>query len=264
MSDLGERRADNGRGRSAGAADPTPLIVVEGLGKSFRGRPALGGVTFSVPEGEVFGLVGPNGSGKTTLLRILVTLLPADEGRATIGGFAVDESPEEVRALIGYVPDHSGTYPRLDATQFLELFAGVYRLPRSQRRRMALELLEVVGLADRAGDDIATFSRGQQQRLGLARALLHDPSVLLIDDISSLDPRAQAELEHLVDELHQAGKTIIVTSHQLAELEGMCTWVGLLVDGSMLATGPLAEVRSGRTLRQAFLDLIPAERPASP
>lgn len=234
------------------------MIEVDGLGKHFGRTVALDDVGFTVPEGEVFGLVGSNGSGKTTVLRILATLLRPDRGRATIAGISVAEAPDEVRALIGYLPDAAGTERGVTALEHLVYHGAVHRIRRSQRQRVATELLELVGLADRRHDEVSRFSRGQQQRLGLARALVHDPSVLLLDDALGLDPTGQLELRGLVAELRSMGKTIVVSSHHLSELEQVCTWVGLMEGGTMVACGPIDQVREptsdGRRIAVELVD----------
>jgi ABC-2 type transport system ATP-binding protein len=235
------------------------MIAVEGLHKSYGGRVALKEVDFSVPEGEIFGFVGPNGAGKTTTIRILATLATADAGTASIGGIPVSEDPYGVRQLIGYMPDFFGVYDRLTAEEYLEFYAACHGVPRRRRRKVATELLELVDLADRAGDQVDTLSRGMKQRLCLARALVHDPQVLLLDEpASGLDPRARVEMRELIRELRRMGKTILVSSHILPELEELCTWVGFIDGGRMVAAGPLAEVRDavagGRRLRVVLAD----------
>jgi ABC-2 type transport system ATP-binding protein len=235
------------------------MISVEGLHKRYGGRVALQEVDFSVPMGEIFGFVGPNGAGKTTTIRILATLTAADGGAATIGGIPVGEDPHGVRELIGYMPDFFGVYDRLTAEEYLEFYAACHGVPRRRRRKVASELLELVDLGDRVGDQVDTLSRGMKQRLCLARALVHDPQVLLLDEpASGLDPRARVEMRELIRELRRMGKTILVSSHILPELEELCTWIGFIDEGRMVAAGPMSEVRnqviSGRRLRIELVD----------
>jgi ABC-2 type transport system ATP-binding protein len=234
------------------------MITVEQLAKRYGRQVAVADVSFSVPKGEIFGFVGPNGAGKTTTIRVLATLTPADRGRATIGGIPVGEDPAAVRALVGYMPDFFGVYDRLTSEEYLEFYAACHGVPRSRRRIVATELLELVDLGDRRQAQVDTLSRGMKQRLCLARALVHDPSVLLLDEpASGLDPRARVEMRELIQELRRMGKTILVSSHILPELEELCTWVGFIDRGRMVAVGPMADVRdrvaAGRRLR---VDLV--------
>lgn len=230
------------------------MIQVEDLRKSFARHPALADLSFEVPAGEIFGFVGPNGAGKTTTIRILATLSEADSGEAKVAGIPVAEAPGEVRNLIGYMPDFFGVYDRLTCGEYLEFYAGCHGVPRTRRSKVAAELLELVDLSDRRDVSVDTLSRGMKQRLGLARALVHDPQVLLLDEpASGLDPRARVEMKELIRELRRMGKTILISSHILPELEELCTWLGFIDRGRMVASGPLAEVRnavsSGRRLR---------------
>jgi ABC-2 type transport system ATP-binding protein len=234
------------------------VIAVEALRKQYGGQEALRGLELNVPRGEIFGFVGPNGAGKTTTIRILATLVLADSGSATIAGISVADDPHGVRELVGYMPDFFGVYDRLTSEEYLEFYAACHGVPRRRRRKVAHELLELVDLADRADNQVDTLSRGMQQRLGLARALVHDPQVLLLDEpASGLDPRARIEMRELVRELRRMGKTILVSSHILPELEELCTWVGFVDQGRMVAAGPMTDVRnrvtSGRRLR---VDLV--------
>jgi ABC-2 type transport system ATP-binding protein len=230
------------------------MIAVEGLHKEYGRRVALEEVSFDVPKGEIFGFVGPNGAGKTTTIRILATLSSADAGEATVGGIPVHESPAEVRGLIGYMPDFFGVYDRLTSAEYLEFYAACHGVARRKRQAVARELLELVDLSDRRDAPVDSLSRGMKQRLGLARALVHDPAVLLLDEpASGLDPRARVEMKELIRELRRMGKTILISSHILPELEELCTWVGFIDGGRMVAAGPMAEVRDvvagGRRLR---------------
>ncbi|TMC09406.1 MAG: ABC transporter ATP-binding protein [Chloroflexi bacterium] len=235
------------------------MISVESLHKEFGRRVALDEVSFTVPKGEIFGFVGPNGAGKTTTIRILATLSSADAGDATVAGIPVAEDPGEVRNLIGYMPDFFGVYDRLTSTEYLEFYAACHGVARRKRPAVARELLELVDLSDRRDVQVDTLSRGMKQRLGLARALVHDPAVLLLDEpASGLDPRARIEMKELIRELRRMGKTILISSHILPELEELCTWVGFIDNGRMAAAGPMAEVRdavvSGRRLRVELAD----------
>lgn len=235
------------------------MIEVEGLHKRYAGEVAIDDLTFTVPEGEIFGFVGPNGAGKTSTIRILATLLPPDGGTATIGGCSVEDDPGGVRGIVGYMPDFFGVYDRLTAEEYLEFYAACHGVARPRRRRVAHELLELVDLGGRANQQVDTLSRGLKQRLCLARALVHDPRVLLLDEpASGLDPRARVEMRELIRELRRMGKTILVSSHILPELEELCTWVGFIDRGRMVAAGPLAEVRdriqAGRRLRIGLAD----------
>jgi ABC-2 type transport system ATP-binding protein len=219
------------------------VIEVEGLHKRYGRRVALDQVDFAVPEGEIFGFLGPNGAGKTTTIRILATLTPPDGGTAKIGGVRVDRQPFAVRRLIGYMPDFFGVYDRLSVVEYLDFYASCYDVPAPRRRRVAAELLELVDLADRGGDQVDSLSRGMKQRLCLARALVHNPQVLLLDEpASGLDPRARLEMQELIRELRRMGKTILISSHIVPEVEELCTWVGVIDAGRIVEIGPKAEV----------------------
>jgi ABC-2 type transport system ATP-binding protein len=230
------------------------MIAVEGLTKRFGRHVALRDLEFTVPQGEIFGFLGPNGAGKTTTIRILATLARPDGGIATIGGVRVDRDRSEVQRLMGYVPDFFGVYDRLTSLEYLEFYAACHDLPPRQGRRVARELLELVALGERADDQVDTLSRGMKQRLCLARALVHNPMVLLLDEpASGLDPRARVEMRELIRELRRMGKTILVSSHIVPEMEELCTWIGVIERGSMVAVGPKADVlgraATGRRVR---------------
>jgi ABC-2 type transport system ATP-binding protein len=219
------------------------VIAVEGLRKRFGRRVALDDVDFVVPRGEIFGFLGPNGAGKTTTIRILATLALPDAGTARVGGIRVDRDPYGVQRLVGYMPDFFGVYDRLTAREYLEFYGACHDLPAAQRRRVARELLELVALADRADDQVDALSRGMKQRLCLARALVHGPQVLLLDEpASGLDPRARVEMRELIRELRRMGKTILISSHIVPELEELCTWIGVIDRGRVVEVGPKADV----------------------
>ena len=237
------------------------MIEVAGLRKRFGRRAALDGVDFAVPAGEIFGFLGPNGAGKTTTIRILATLTPPDGGTATIAGVRVDRQPFAVRRLIGFMPDFFGVYDTLSVTEYLDFYASCYDVPARRRSRVAAELLELVDLADRAGDQVDTLSRGMKQRLCLARALVHGPRVLLLDEpASGLDPRARLEMQELIRELRRMGKTILISSHIVPEVEELCTWVGVIDGGRMVEVGPKAEVlRRAAGSRRLRIELAGAD-----
>jgi len=233
------------------------VIAVEGLRKRFGRHLALDDLDFVVPEGEIFGFLGPNGAGKTTTIRILATLARPDGGSARIAGVAVDRDPYGVQRVVGYMPDFFGVYDRLNATEYLEFYGACHDLPAPRRRRVARELLELVDLTARASDQVDTLSRGMKQRLCLARALVHNPQVLLLDEpASGLDPRARIEMRDLIRELRRMGKTILISSHIVPELEELCTWIGVIDRGRVVEVGPKADVlrraTAGQRLRIAL------------
>jgi ABC-2 type transport system ATP-binding protein len=235
------------------------MIEVRGLHKRYGRQVALESLDFEVPRGEIFGFIGPNGAGKTTTIRILATLVSADAGSASIGEIPVADDPQGVRRLIGYMPDFFGVYDRLTAQEYLEFYAACHDVPRYRRARVARELLDLVDLAERSEDQVDTLSRGMKQRLCLARTLVHDPQVLLLDEpASGLDPRARYEMRELIKELRRMGKTILVSSHILPELEELCTWVGFIDKGRIVEVGPVEDVRNrvltGRRLRVELVD----------
>jgi ABC-2 type transport system ATP-binding protein len=234
------------------------MIVVEGLTKIYGNRTALDHVSFEVPKGEIFGFVGPNGAGKTTTLRILAALLEPTAGRALVDGADVIAHPDLVHERLGYMPDFFGVYDQLTAGEYLDFYAACYRQPKARRKKIADDLLELVGLTDRRDQAVDTLSRGLKQRLCLARALVHDPAVLLLDEpASGLDPRARVEMREILKELQTMGKTIIISSHILPELTELCTMIGIIDQGRMRATGPVQEVirqlTTGRRLRITVL-----------
>jgi ABC-2 type transport system ATP-binding protein len=230
------------------------VITAENLTKVYGKRMALDHVSFEVPEGEIFGFVGPNGAGKTTTLRILAGLLEPTGGHASIGGVDIAEQPDLIHSRLGYMPDFFGVYDQLTVTEYLDFYAACYRQPKERRVKVVAQLLDLIGLAERRDQLVDTLSRGLKQRLCLARALVHDPVVLLLDEpASGLDPRARVDMREILKELRRMGKTIIISSHILPELTELCTMIGIIDHGRMQATGSVQEVvqhlSTGRRLR---------------
>lgn len=218
----------------------TPAISVENLWHRFGNATVLRGVSFQVGPGEIFGFIGPNGAGKTTTIRIMATLIEPSAGRVSVDGCDVTLEPERVRRLIGYMPDHAGVYERITIREYLEFFADAYRLTDGSVVDTVLELTELKKLDDRL---VAALSKGMKQRLQIARILLHDPKILILDEpASDLDPRARIEVRDLLLELRELGKTIFLSSHILTELSDVCTSVGILERGQLVAAGPIAEI----------------------
>jgi ABC-2 type transport system ATP-binding protein len=234
------------------------LITAENLTKVYGKRTALDHVSFEVPEGEIFGFVGPNGAGKTTTLRILAALLEPSDGHASIGGVDVAKQPDLVHSRLGYMPDFFGVYDQLTVSEYLDFYAACYRQPKQRRVKVVAELLELIGLTERRDQLVDTLSRGLKQRLCLARALVHDPVVLLLDEpASGLDPRARVDMREILKELRRMGKTIVISSHILPELTELCTMIGIIDHGRMQVTGSVQEVvqhlSAGRRVRIAVV-----------
>ena len=236
----------------------TEIVRTEGLVKRYDNTLAVAGIDLSVEQGEIFGLVGPNGAGKTTTLRILATLLLPSAGTAEIAGMSVTRNPDDVRRVLGFMPDSFGVYDDMKVWEYLDFFARCYGMGAADRRRMIGDLLELVDLGSKRDDYVQTLSRGMQQRLCLAHALVHDPQVLLLDEpASGLDPRARVELRELLRELRTLGKTILISSHILPELEELCTSVAIVDRGQVLAQGRVSDIerrlRFGAVLRVRML-----------
>ncbi|MGQ9558155.1 MAG: ABC transporter ATP-binding protein [Desulfurispora sp.] len=219
------------------------MIRMEGLRKNFGHTVALDGLNLHVPPGCIMGLVGPNGAGKTTAMSILATLLPADGGHAQVGEYDVAGQPGEVRSLIGYMPDFFGVYDGLTCEEYLNFFADAMGLPGAGREGLIASLLELVNLAEKRTEYVDLLSRGMKQRLALARCLVHDPEVLILDEpASGLDPRARAELKAIIRQLKEMGKTVLISSHILPELAQICDQVAIMEQGRVIAAGPVEEI----------------------
>lgn len=236
-----------------------PAVIVSGLTQRYQSTNALNGLSLSIDRGAIYGFVGPNGAGKTTTIRVLATLLRPTAGTATIHGCDVVAHPDRVRPLIGYMPDSFGVYEDLTSREYLEFYAATYKVPARARRQTANDLLELVDLQHRADDYVETLSRGMKQRLGVARCLVHNPEVLLLDEpASGMDPRTRVEFRDIMRSLQRMGKTIVVSSHILLELAELCTHVGIVVDGRVVRQGTMASVLRGmsgeRTVRVVCLD----------
>jgi ABC-2 type transport system ATP-binding protein len=218
-------------------------IKISNLWATYGTFKAVRGISFDVPRGEVFGFIGPNGAGKSTTLKILATLKAPAFGEVHVDGFSVVRNTHEVRKRIGYMPDSFGKYEDLTSEDYLQFFAAAYQLPLEQREHTIGDALELVGLSDKRGVSVDGLSRGMKQRLSIARVLLHDPSILLLDEpASGLDPRARIEMRELLKALQEMGKTIIISSHILHELAHLCTRIGIVERGQMVVEGSLDDI----------------------
>ncbi|GEC92513.1 ABC transporter ATP-binding protein [Brevibacillus brevis] len=237
------------------------MIQIQNLRKRYGKMEALKGLSLEIDKGTVFGFVGPNGAGKSTTMSILATLLEPTSGKAYVGGYEVTKHPKEVRKLIGYMPDFFGVYDNLTAEEYLDFYAANYDIPGAERKQIIPQLLELVNLTHKRDAYVDSLSRGMKQRLGLARSLVHNPEVLILDEpASGLDPRARIELREILKELRDMGKTIIISSHILPELAEMCDVIGIVEEGNLVAFGRVDEIYSKmqeqRVLRIRLLDRV--------
>ena len=221
------------------------IIETRALVKKFGKFTAVNELSLEVPAGSIYGFVGPNGAGKTTTMRMLTTLTRPTSGEAFVAGHSVATEPRAVRRAIGYMPDEFGVYDDMRVWEYLDFFAACYDIPESERRRLIEDLLELVDLTHRRDDMVDKLSRGMKQRLSLARTLAHDPSVLILDEpASGLDPRARVEIRELLVELSRMGKTIFFSTHILADVSEICTHIGIVEAGQMIAQGSMDEMRA--------------------
>src|SRR5258707_2352325 len=226
------------------AAPPLPAVHTIGLTRTYGAMTALNSLDLTVNRGDLFGFIGSNGAGKPTTLRILATFLAPSAGLARVLGHDVVSDADAVRHVIGYMPDFFGVYKDMEVTEYLDFFGACYKIPTAQREKTVNDVLELVGLTEKKGALIGALSRGMQQRLGLARVLIHDPQVLLLDEpASGLDPRARIEMMAILQELQKMGKTIIISSHILSELQTLCNRVAIIEKGKLIYSGPVQGVR---------------------
>lgn len=219
------------------------MIKTINLTKKYGDMFAINAIELDLVAGDLFGFIGPNGAGKTTTMRIIATLLEPSWGEAYVCGHSIYTHPKEIRRLVGYMPDFFGVYDDMTVIEYLEFFAAAYRIHGEARRNRCEEMLEIVDLGFKRDAYANTLSRGQTQRLGLARTLLHDPQVLLLDEpLSGLDPRARIEMRNLLRRLGQMGKTIIVSSHILPELADICNKVGIIDRGVLGVNATVSDV----------------------
>ncbi|MFA6046429.1 MAG: ABC transporter ATP-binding protein [Phycisphaerales bacterium] len=237
------------------------MIETINLTKRYGELVALNNLNLTINDGDCFGFIGPNGAGKTTTIKILATLLKPSSGQANVAGLTVGYQNRQIRPLIGYVPDFMGAYEDMVVTEYLEFFAAAYGIHGSQRRKVVTDVLELTDLTYKATAEVNSLSRGMQQRLSVARVLLHDPKVLLMDEpASGLDPRARIEMRELLKELRRMGKTILISSHILPELAELCNVVGIIEKGQLLFNGSVDEIlkraKMGHVLHVGVTDRV--------
>ncbi|MGX9133482.1 ATP-binding cassette domain-containing protein [Rummeliibacillus sp. JY-2-4R] len=221
------------------------MIEIKGLSKKYGSFYALQGLDLTIKEGTVFGFVGANGAGKSTTFSILATLLQPTAGDVYIDGISVTQSPEEIRKQIGYMPDFFGVYDQLKVEEYLDFFGSSYGISVEQREKLIPQLLQLVNLSHKRNEYVDVLSRGMKQRLCLARTLIHDPKILILDEpASGLDPRARVEMRDILKHLKGMGKTILISSHILPELAEMCDEIGVIDQGKLIAHGSVSEIQA--------------------
>lgn len=236
------------------------MIETHQLTKTYGDLHAIYRLDLTLDKGDVYGFIGPNGAGKTTTMRILATLLNPTSGEASVCGQSIYNNAKEIRRMIGYMPDFFGVYDDMKVIEYLEFFAAAYRINGMTRKKICDDVLELVDLGYKRDALVTSLSRGMTQRLGLARVLLHDPDVLLLDEpASGLDPRARIEIRGLLKELRNMGKTILVSSHILPELADICNKIGIIERGELLVSGDVTEVM--KQVRQQTLLRITVTEP---
>lgn len=219
------------------------MLKIEGLKKTYGNYHALDGLDMEVSKGALYGFVGPNGAGKTTTIKIITGLLRPDWGTVEIDGLDVQKEPGKTKERLGYVPDYFGMYDNLKVSEYMEFFASCYGLDGLKARRRNRALLEQVGLANKEDFYVDGLSRGMKQRLCLARALIHDPALLIMDEpTAGLDPRTRLEFRELVRDLKEAGKTVLISSHLLTDLSELCTDIGIIDQGKLILHGSIEEI----------------------
>ena len=219
------------------------MIETRNLTKRYGDLIAVNSINLKLDQGDVFGFIGPNGSGKTTTMRMIATLLNPDHGEAYVCGQSIYTNQQEIRRMVGFMPDFFGVYDDMTVIEYLEFFAAAYRINGPGRRKVCEDKLELVDMSFKRDAMVNQLSRGQTQRIGLARVLLHEPQVLLLDEpASGLDPRARIEIRNLLKRLGELNKTVIVSSHILPELADVCTRVGMIEKGNLIVDGNVAEV----------------------
>ncbi|MBY0113033.1 MAG: ABC transporter ATP-binding protein [Phycisphaerales bacterium] len=229
------------------------MIEIKGLTKRFGKLMALDNLTLDIGPGEIFGFIGPNGAGKSTTMKILACLLKQDSGEAMVCGKNVRKDADAIRRVVGYMPDFLGVYDDLTVDEYLQFFAAAFEVPRARRRSVIDQVLELTDLVEKKHAMVDSLSRGMQQRLGVARVLIHEPQVLLLDEpASGLDPRARIEMRSLLIELRKMGKSLMVSSHILSELAEMCTSIGIIERGKLLYAGSIEDAYA--KVRSAALD----------
>ncbi len=236
------------------------MIETHDLTKMYGKLYALNRLNLTLNQGDVYGFIGPNGAGKTTTMRILATLLNPTWGEASVCGYSIYTGAKDIRRIIGYMPDFFGVYDDMKVIEYLEFFASAYRIKGPARRKICEEVLELVDLTYKRDALVTSLSRGMTQRLGLARTLLHDPQVLLLDEpASGLDPRARIEMRGLLKELRKMGKTILVSSHILPELADICNKIGIIEQGVLFVNGEVSEVMK-QVRAEVVLNIAVADR----
>lgn len=235
------------------------MIELIDFGKDYGEFTAVERLNLKIAAGEMFGFIGPNGAGKSTTIRFLATLLKASRGEGIVNGHSVTGDPMAVRRSVGYMPDNFGVYDGMKVWEFLDFFAVAYGIARSKRKQVIGDVLELLDLAHKRDDFVNGLSRGMKQRLCLAKTLVHDPPVLILDEpASGLDPRARLEVKALLKELRRMGKTILISSHILTELADCCTSIGIIERGQLLMHGPISDVyrriRGNRVVEVKFVD----------
>lgn len=219
------------------------MIEVRNLTKVYKDLTAVNDISFAIDKGDIFGFIGPNGAGKTSTIKILATLLKPTQGYALVCGYNVLTQADDVKRVMGYMPDSFGVYDDMKVWEYLDFFAAAYKIEKTRRKQIIDDVLELTDLTHKKQDYVEALSRGMKQRLCLAKTLVHDPQVLLLDEpASGLDPRARIELRELLKELRNMGKTILISSHILTELADFCNKVGIMEQGHLHYAGDIRAI----------------------